>query len=99
VQEFDPNAPVFNINAGASSTDLYAMILQDMTINGSNYAGILIDSAKDCQIMDNNINNNYFGVYALNAKDNLIEDNQITDNNYGVLLAKIHIFSENTALF
>lgn len=59
--------------------------------NGSNLsgtmgAGILLDSAHNCKVINNNVTNNYEGIVLDNSSDNVLKGNSIYHNTYNLVL-------------
>ncbi|MDP3034259.1 MAG: right-handed parallel beta-helix repeat-containing protein, partial [Methanobacteriaceae archaeon] len=84
----DSSLAVFNITgAGNGST------IKGLSIMGSDYFGIFLDSVNNCNIVENIFTKNSFGIYLNSANNNNLTNNKLIDNYYGIDLFNSNVNS------
>lgn len=105
VQAVNSSVPVFTINSGGSGSWIQGFNITganqaDEYWEGASPAGIFLNSANNCTILNNTLRNNYYGVYLLDSSYNLITDNIIMSNENGVFVpARCESFDEYLSYF
>lgn len=83
ISAFDFDKSIFTVNSAGSGSTIQGLVISE----AYDAYGIFLNSASNCNIMNNSIYYNDYGIRLNGSKNNSISDNNIHNNNHGIYLA------------